>query len=82
MAKVYDWNHERGKRNRAPVLDLPAACQPEQPRHTKDGDDAFACGDCGAVYFGLVHRGKVLGILCSGCGSLRSIRQILTEGGM
>lgn len=82
MAKVYDWDHERTKRGKPPMLPKPARCQPEPPAHTVDGDDAFACEKCGAIYFGLVMRGKVFGILCSGCGTLRSIRQILTEGGL
>jgi hypothetical protein len=81
MAKKYNWDAERAKRGLPPNLPLAARCQPESPAHTRDGDEAFACGECGAIYYSLVLRDKELGVLCAGCGSFREIRRTLTEAG-
>ena len=80
-ARVYDWAAEREKRGAQPVMGL-GRTAPNAPRHSQEGDDAFACNSCGALYYSIVLRAGKLGLICYGCGEVHDFRQILTEAGI
>lgn len=77
-AEVISLEVERAKRGLPPVLELPARCAPETPRHAREGDFAYFCEDCGAIYWSLLERGeRNIGLVCAGCGAFRPLYELL-----